>query len=68
MRRTRCGRRWRPAVRARLGDTDLSIGSLELAYNERQLAMTEIGIEPALDSLRSDGRFKSLLRRVNLAR
>jgi TolB-like protein/DNA-binding winged helix-turn-helix (wHTH) protein/Tfp pilus assembly protein PilF len=52
---------------ARLGDTDQSIESLELAYNERQLALTEIGIEPALDSLRSNGRFKGLLRRVNLS-
>jgi TolB-like protein/DNA-binding winged helix-turn-helix (wHTH) protein/Tfp pilus assembly protein PilF len=52
---------------ARLGDTDKSIESLERAYIERQLAMTEIGVEPALDSLRSDGRFTNLLRRVGLS-
>jgi tetratricopeptide (TPR) repeat protein len=52
---------------ARLGNSDKSIESLEHAYDERQFAMTEIGIEPALDSLRADGRFKSLLRRVGLS-
>lgn len=52
---------------ARLGDTDKSIKSLEHAYTERQFAMTEIGIEPALDPLRSDARFKNLLRRVGLS-
>lgn len=52
---------------ARLGDTDKSIESLERAYTERQFAMTEIGIEPALDSLRSDARFRNLMRRVGLS-
>lgn len=52
---------------ARLGDTDRAIESLQRAYAEHQFAMTEIGIEPALDSLRSDPRFKDLLRGVGLS-
>jgi hypothetical protein len=41
--------------------------SLERAYGERQFAMTEIGVEPAFDSLRSDARFKSLLQSVGVS-
>ena len=53
---------------SRLGDNDKALESLEQAYTERQVAMTEIGIEPALDPLRADIRFRGLLSRVGLAR
>lgn len=53
---------------ARLGETDRAIESLELAFTQRQLAMTEIAIEPAFDPLRSDARFVSLLHRVGVVR
>jgi tetratricopeptide (TPR) repeat protein len=55
-------------VYARLGDKENALRSLQQAYNERQLAMTEIGVEPAFDALRSEPRFRELLRRVNLTR
>ena len=51
---------------ARLGDNDKALESLEQAYTERQPAMTEIGIEPALDPLRADIRFHGLLNRLGL--
>jgi TolB-like protein/DNA-binding winged helix-turn-helix (wHTH) protein len=51
---------------ARLGDNDKALESLEQAYTERHPAMTEIGIEPALDPLRADIRFQGLLSRVGL--
>jgi tetratricopeptide (TPR) repeat protein len=54
-------------IYARLGEQAKAIDSLESAYSERQLAMTEIGVEPAFDVLRSDARFQGLLRRVGLA-
>ena len=52
----------------RLGKMDRAIESLELAFTQRQLAMTEIAIEPAFDPLRSDARFVTLLRRVGVGK
>jgi TolB-like protein/DNA-binding winged helix-turn-helix (wHTH) protein len=51
---------------ARLGQREKALGCLEQALSERQLAMTEIGIEPAFDALRSEPRFASLLRQVGV--
>jgi TolB-like protein/DNA-binding winged helix-turn-helix (wHTH) protein len=55
-------------IDARLGEEKRAIDSLEAAYAERKIAMSEIGIEPAFDALRSDPRFHVLLRRVGLER
>ena len=56
----------RAVLYSRLGNKDAAIESLEQAYRERQIAMTEIGVEPAFDPLRSDSRFQSLLQRAGL--
>jgi TolB-like protein/DNA-binding winged helix-turn-helix (wHTH) protein len=53
---------------ARLDDADKAFASLERAYSERELALTELAVEPAFDSLRSDPRFQEHLRRVGLAK
>jgi TolB-like protein len=53
-------------IYARLGENAKSLDSLEQAYEQRTLAMTEIAIEPAFDTIRTDPRFQDLLRRVNL--
>jgi TolB-like protein/DNA-binding winged helix-turn-helix (wHTH) protein/cytochrome c-type biogenesis protein CcmH/NrfG len=55
-------------IYARLGEKEKAIDSLESAYAERKIAMSEIGVEPAFDALRSDPRFRLLLRRVGLER
>jgi TolB-like protein/DNA-binding winged helix-turn-helix (wHTH) protein len=54
-------------LHSRLGERDKAIESLERAYSQRELALTEIAIEPAFDDLRTSPRFQSLLRRVGLA-
>jgi tetratricopeptide (TPR) repeat protein len=51
---------------ARLGEKEKAIDSLESAYAKRSTGMSEIGVEPAFDTLRSEPRFHSLLRRVGL--
>jgi tetratricopeptide (TPR) repeat protein len=48
-----------------LGQLDHAIEWLERAYRERDWAMIRIGVDPAMDPLRSDPRFQSLLRRMN---
>jgi len=55
-------------VYTRLGEKEKALDCLEQAYAERQLAMTEIGMESAFDTLRSEPRFAALLRRVGLSR
>jgi hypothetical protein len=54
-------------VFARLGESEQALAALEQAYAERQLALTEMGVEPAFDALRSHPHFSELLRRVGLA-
>jgi uncharacterized protein HemY len=48
-----------------LGDPDQAMSWLDKGYEARFKA--SILLRPAFDSLRSDGRFKELLRRVGLA-
>jgi TolB-like protein/DNA-binding winged helix-turn-helix (wHTH) protein/tetratricopeptide (TPR) repeat protein len=55
-------------IYARLGEKEKAIESLKSTYAERTIAMTEIGVEPAFDALRSEPRFHELLRRVGLER
>ena len=50
----------------RIGEKEKALSALERAYEERQLHMTEIGVEPAFDELRSEPRFKKLLQEVGL--
>jgi TolB-like protein/DNA-binding winged helix-turn-helix (wHTH) protein len=53
---------------ARLGEKEKALQALEQAYDERQLHMTEIGIEPAFDALQSEPRFQELLHRIGVPR
>jgi adenylate cyclase len=53
-------------IYAQLGEPEKALESLEKAYEEREIPLIEIGVEPALDPLRSNPRFQSLLRRMGL--
>lgn len=53
---------------AQLGEKSKALDSLEKAYEQRSLSMTELAIEPAFDPIRTDPRFQTLLRRVGLAK
>ena len=53
------------AIYAGLGETDQAIEWLEKAYEERSILLLYLNIETLWDPLRSDPRFKNLLRRMN---
>ena len=49
-----------------LGEKDRAFEWLEKAYQERSNFMAYLGVNPAVDPLRSDPRFQDLLRRIGL--
>lgn len=49
-----------------LGDFDQAFSLLEKAYSERDNKLQYLKVAPAWDPLRSDPRFKALLKRMNL--
>lgn len=51
---------------AALGEREEAFASLEKAYLAHDQQLQYLGIDPALDTLRSDARFKDLMRRVGL--
>ena len=53
-------------VYMRLGKTGLAFESLERGFRERSIR-ADLKVDPVFNSLRSDPRFKDLLRRMNLS-
>jgi serine/threonine-protein kinase len=51
---------------AALGDNAQALASLEKAYEERDTWLVSIMIDPIFDGIRSDPRFKALLRNMKL--
>ncbi len=49
-----------------LGDKDQTFAWLEKAFQDRSFWLIWLNVEPKFDSLRDDGRFQDLLRRVGL--
>jgi DNA-binding winged helix-turn-helix (wHTH) protein/TolB-like protein/tetratricopeptide (TPR) repeat protein len=58
----------KPLAYVRLGDPDQALFWLERLFEERTPWVRTLRVEPLWDPLRSDPRFKSLLRRANLIR
>jgi tetratricopeptide (TPR) repeat protein len=55
------------SIYARLGEKDEAFALLNRAYNQRNMWLTNLKVDPRFDDLRSDDRFQSLLRRIGLA-
>jgi len=49
-----------------LGDTDAALKWLERAYEEHDVRLIFLGVEPKWDGLRADPRFADLIKRVGL--
>ena len=57
---------WIAAVYTALGEKDQALQWLEKSYEQHFAALVLLPVEPRFDTLRSDRRFTSLLRRMNL--
>lgn len=53
-------------IYAGLGEKDRALEWLEKGYREHDAGLVYLKIEPGFDPLRSDPRFKDLVRRVGL--
>jgi len=53
-------------MQTRLGETDAAFKSLEIAYTKREGYLIYVKVDARWDSIRSDARFQSLLRRMGL--
>ena len=53
------------AVYALLNERDVAIQTLKTAFDERDAEMVQLNTNPAFDSLRTDSRVLTLLRRMN---
>jgi serine/threonine-protein kinase len=53
-------------IYAGLGEEELAFEWLEKAYNLHEAGMVRLRVDPALDSLRQNPRFKALLKKMNL--
>ena len=51
-------------IYAGLGEKELALESLERAFEERSERLTWLKVDPQLDSIRSDARFRDLMQRV----
>jgi len=54
------------SIYATLGDKDKAFAELERSFEERDCYLGRISVDPLMDPLRTDPRFKSLLKRMNL--
>jgi tetratricopeptide (TPR) repeat protein len=55
-----------PVLYAALGEKERAFASFEKAYATHDMQLQYLGVDPALDPLRSDPRFTDLMRRVGL--
>jgi predicted Ser/Thr protein kinase len=56
----------RPPGTVGLGDKDTGLGELEKAYSEHEWFMSRLKVDPFMDPLRDDPRFKEMLKCLNL--
>ena len=54
------------AIHSALGEREPAFEWLNRAYEQREVAMVSLKVDPTLDGLRGDERFAELVRRVGL--
>jgi len=53
-------------VYAALGETDAAFAALDEAFEQRDMQLVSLKVDPTLDNLRSDSRFPALAQQVGL--
>ncbi|MCA1624030.1 MAG: tetratricopeptide repeat protein, partial [Acidobacteria bacterium] len=53
-------------IYAALGDNEKAFAELEKAYEQRDFSLYRLKVDPLMDPLRDDPRFKEMLKRLNL--
>jgi len=54
------------AIYATLCDKDKAFAELEKSFSDRDCFLGRMPVDPLMDPLRDDARYKSLLKRMNL--
>jgi tetratricopeptide (TPR) repeat protein len=54
------------SIYATLGDKDKAFAELERSFAERDCYLGRISVDPLMDPLRNDPRYKDLIKRINL--
>ena len=54
------------SIYAALGDNDKAFAELETSFAERDWELYRLKVDPLMDPLRDDPRYKDLLKRLNL--
>ncbi|MEK6325181.1 MAG: protein kinase [Acidobacteriota bacterium] len=57
---------WVATIHAALGERNKAFAELEKAFAERDWDLSRLKVDPFMDSLRDDPRFKDLVRRIGL--
>jgi tetratricopeptide (TPR) repeat protein len=57
---------WIAAIHAALGDKDKAFAELEKAFGEHDWFLPRLKVDPFMDQLRDDPRFKEMLKHLNL--
>jgi hypothetical protein len=55
-------------IYARLGDKEPCLAMLDRAYNERDISLTYLKVDPAFDEMAADPRFQAILQRLSFPR
>ncbi|HEY1272317.1 MAG TPA: protein kinase [Terriglobales bacterium] len=55
-------------IYARLGDKESCLAMLDRAYNERDISLTYLKVDPAFDEMAADPRFQAILQRLSFPR
>jgi len=52
-------------IYSELGDNDTAFNYLDRAFNQKDISLTSIKVDPKFDVLRADARFDSYIKRMN---